>query len=142
MTSTTTPGPSGRTMPRPITVVPAGAALPTEPGTPDNAAHRAPCPPPAALIGPEHQPPAAHRPILMGQPADADGPVFREPWEAQAFALAVALNQAGLFTWSEWAATISARIVTAQLGGDPDTGATYYHHWLAALEDIGRAKGL
>jgi len=54
----------------------------------------------------------------------------------------VALNQPGLFTWSEWAATISARIVTAQLGGDPDTGATYYHHWLAALEDIGRAKGL
>ncbi|MEN2979483.1 nitrile hydratase accessory protein [Tistrella bauzanensis] len=142
MTSTTTPGPSGRTMPRPITVVPAGAALPTETGTPDNAAHTAPCPPPATLTGPEHQPPAAHRPILMGQPADADGPVFREPWEAQAFALAVALNQAGLFTWSEWAATISARIVTAQLGGDPDTGATYYHHWLAALEDIGRAKGL
>lgn len=75
-------------------------------------------------------------------PRGADGPVFREPWQAQAFALALALNERGVFSWTEWAATLGDEIKKAQAGGDPDTGETYYHHWLAALERIVAAKGL
>jgi nitrile hydratase accessory protein len=69
-------------------------------------------------------------------PRDREGPVFREPWEAQAFALAVALHERGVFTWSEWAAALGEEIKRAQAAGDPDTGETYYRHWLAALERI------
>jgi nitrile hydratase accessory protein len=79
---------------------------------------------------------------LPGLPSDAGGPVFREPWEAQAFALAVALHRRGLFGWDEWAAALGAEIKTAQQAGDSDTGATYYHHWLKALERIVTAKGI
>jgi len=79
---------------------------------------------------------------MPGLPRDEGGPVFREPWEAQAFALAVALNARGLFTWSEWAATLGAEIKRAQAAGDPDLGNTYYRHWLAALERILAAKGV
>jgi nitrile hydratase accessory protein len=75
-------------------------------------------------------------------PRDAQGPVFREPWEAQAFAMALALRDRGLFTWPEWAATLGDEIKRAQAAGDPDTGETYYRHWLNALERIVAAKGL
>jgi len=75
-------------------------------------------------------------------PRNAEGPVFREPWEAQAFALALSLNERGLFTWKEWAATLGDEIKKAQAAGDPDTGETYYHHWLATLERIVAEKGL
>ena len=75
-------------------------------------------------------------------PCDAEGPVFREPWEAQAFAMALALHERGLFSWSEWAGTLSAEIKRAQAAGDPDTGETYYRHWLAALERIVAEKGV
>jgi nitrile hydratase accessory protein len=75
-------------------------------------------------------------------PCDAEGPVFREPWEAQAFAMALALHEHGLFTWSEWAATLSEEIKRAQAAGDPDTGETYYRHWMAALERLIAAKGV
>ncbi len=68
--------------------------------------------------------------------------VFREPWEAQAFALAVSLCERGLFTWDEWTAALGAEIKKAQAAGDPDTGETYYHHWLNALERIVAAKRL
>jgi len=71
-----------------------------------------------------------------------DGPVFGEPWEAQAFVLALALHERGVFSWTEWAATLGAEIKNAQAAGDPDTGETYYHHWLAALEHLIAAKGL
>jgi nitrile hydratase accessory protein len=67
---------------------------------------------------------------------DQDGPVFREPWEATAFALTVKLHETGLFAWSEWAETLSGKITEAQASGDPDLGDTYYHHWLAALETL------
>jgi nitrile hydratase accessory protein len=69
-------------------------------------------------------------------PRDDDGPVFREPWQAEAFALALSLHERGLFTWSEWAATLGDEIKKAQAAGDPDTGETYYHHWLNTLERI------
>jgi nitrile hydratase accessory protein len=75
-------------------------------------------------------------------PRDGEGPVFREPWEAQAFAMALALRERGLFTWPEWAAVLSAEIKRAQQAGDPDTGETYYHHWLNALERMVAEKGI
>jgi nitrile hydratase accessory protein len=75
-------------------------------------------------------------------PRDADGPVFREPWEAQAFAMTLALHERGLFTWKEWAAALAAEIKRAQGAGDPDTGETYYLHWLAALEGLVTVKGV
>jgi nitrile hydratase accessory protein len=68
--------------------------------------------------------------------------VFGAPWEAEAFALALQLHDRGLFTWTEWAATLGDEIKKAQAAGDPDTGETYYHHWLATLERIVAAKGL
>jgi nitrile hydratase accessory protein len=79
---------------------------------------------------------------VPGIPSDADGPVFREPWEAQAFAMALALHARGLFTWSEWAAALADEIKRAQGLGDPDTGETYYRHWLATLEKLISAKGV
>lgn len=79
---------------------------------------------------------------LPGQPLGDDGePVFAEPWQAQAFAMAVQLHARGLFTWPEWAATLADEIRRAQAAGDPDTGQTYYHHWLAALERLVAEKG-
>ena len=75
-------------------------------------------------------------------PRDAEGPVFREPWEAQAFALAVSLQERGVISRGEWSAALGEAIKKAQAGGDPDTGETYYQHWLAALENIVTAKGL
>ncbi len=79
---------------------------------------------------------------IPGVPRDADGPVFREPWEAQAFAMTLALFERGLFTWPEWAATLADEIKKAQAGGDPDTGETYYQHWLNALERMVAHKGV
>jgi len=79
---------------------------------------------------------------LPGLPRDDGGPVFREPWEAQAFAMTLVLYKRGLFTWGEWAATLAEEIKRAQATGDPDTGDTYYRHWLAALERLVAEKGI
>ena len=79
---------------------------------------------------------------IPGVPRDENGPVFKEPWEAQAFAMALALHERGVFTWPEWAETLGAEIKRAQVAGDPDTGETYYSHWLNALERIVAAKGV
>jgi nitrile hydratase accessory protein len=77
-------------------------------------------------------------PDLPGLPRDAEGPVFAEPWQAQAFALTVKLHEAGAFTWSEWAAALSE-----ELKADPaDDGSHYYDHWLAALERMVVSRGL
>jgi nitrile hydratase accessory protein len=80
--------------------------------------------------------------VLPDLPQDGDGPVFREPWEAQAFAMALSLYDRGLFTWKEWAAALADEIRIAQAGGDPDTGTTYYRHWLATLEKMVATKGV
>lgn len=74
--------------------------------------------------------------------SDHAGPVFAEPWEAQAFALAVKLSEQGHFTWKEWAAALAAELKAASDRGEPDDGSRYYHHWLAALERLVTAKGL
>ena len=79
---------------------------------------------------------------LPGIPLDSGEPVFREPWEAQAFAMALALHERGVFTWPEWAAALAEEIRSAQAAGDPDLGDTYYRHWLAALEKLVAAKGV
>ena len=75
-------------------------------------------------------------------PRDAGGPVFAEPWQAQAFALAVKLSEEGHFTWDEWAAALGDELRAASDRGEPDDGSHYYHHWLAALERLVTAKGL
>jgi nitrile hydratase accessory protein len=86
---------------------------------------------------------AAHAASAVpGIPRDDDGPVFREPWEAQAFAMALALHERGLFTWNEWAKALADEIRRAQACGDPDTGETYYRHWLATLERLVAEKGV
>lgn len=80
---------------------------------------------------------AMHAAIAVpGLPRDADGPVFREPWEAQAFAMTLALYDKGLFIWKEWAEALAQEISRAQASGDADLGETYYRHWLATLESI------
>lgn len=76
---------------------------------------------------------------LPGMPLDAEGPVFAEPWQAQAFALAVQLNQQGAFTWTEWAESLAAELAAAGPADDP---GRYYAHWLTALERLAGAKRL
>jgi nitrile hydratase accessory protein len=83
-----------------------------------------------------------NQPELPNLPRDANGPVFAEPWEAQAFALAVKLSEQGYFTWKEWAAALAGELKAAADRGEPDDGSRYYHHWLAALERLAAAKGL
>jgi nitrile hydratase accessory protein len=75
-------------------------------------------------------------------PRDEAGPVFREPWEAHAFAMALTLHERGVFTWPEWTAALADEIKRAQAAGDPDIGATYYRHWLNALERLVAKKGV
>ena len=75
-------------------------------------------------------------------PRESDGPVFAEPWQAQAFALAVRLSAEGHFTWKEWAATLADELQAASDRGEPDDGSRYYEYWLAALERLVTAKGL
>jgi nitrile hydratase accessory protein len=85
---------------------------------------------------------AAATAAIPSIPRDDDGPVFRAPWEAQAFAMALTLHDRGVFTWPEWAAALADEIKRAQAAGDPDTGETYYLHWLATLEGLVASKGV
>ena len=87
-------------------------------------------------------PNAEHLQELPHLPQDANGPVFAEPWQAQAFALAIKLSEQGHFTWKEWATALADEIRAAANRGEPDDGSRYYHHWLAALERLVTAKGL
>ena len=75
-------------------------------------------------------------------PRDDDDPVFAEPWQAQAFALAIKLSEQGHFTWKEWAAALAAELKAAENRGEPDDGSHYYEHWLATLERLVTGKGL
>jgi len=87
-------------------------------------------------LSPSDLPDVAALPSL---PRDDEGPVFREPWEAQAFAMAVELHGRGAFTWPEWADALAREIAAA---GATDTGADYYLHWLSALEKLVAEKNL
>jgi nitrile hydratase accessory protein len=71
-----------------------------------------------------------------------DGPTFAEPWQAQAFALAVRLSAEGHFTWKEWAVALAEELKAAAGSEEPDDGSRYYEHWLAALERLVTSKGL
>ena len=82
------------------------------------------------------------KPDVAGIPGDDNGPAFREPWEANAFAMAVTLHRRGVFSWKEWAAALGEEVRRAQAVGDPDTGETYYRHWLATLERLVAEKGV
>ena len=75
-------------------------------------------------------------------PRDEQGPVFAEPWQAQAFALAVSLSEQGYFTWKEWTSALADEIKAAANRDGPDDGSRYYHHWLVALERLVTEKGL
>lgn len=81
-------------------------------------------------------------PDLPRIPRDKGGPVFAEPWQAQAFALAVGLSEQGHFTWKEWAEALAAELKAAENRGEPDDGTRYYDHWLSALERLVTTKGL
>jgi nitrile hydratase accessory protein len=73
---------------------------------------------------------------LPALPHDEDGPVFKAPWEAQAFAMTITLHTRGVFTWREWADALAAELAAAAARGEPDDGSHYYEHWLAALEKL------
>jgi nitrile hydratase accessory protein len=79
---------------------------------------------------------------LPGLPKDAEGPVFRAPWEAQVFGLTLALFERGCFTWKEWTEHLSAEISAARQRGEVDDGRRYYEYWLAALEKLAAEKRL
>jgi nitrile hydratase accessory protein len=75
-------------------------------------------------------------------PRDEDGPVFAEPWQAQAFALTLSLVESGRFSWREWAGALGQQLQLAVQRGEPDDGSRYYHHWVAALETLVTEKQL
>lgn len=79
---------------------------------------------------------------LPSLPRDNAGPVFAEPWQAQAFAMAVRLCAEGHFTWKEWAAILSEELKAVTDRGESDDGSRYYEYWLAALERLVITKGL
>jgi nitrile hydratase accessory protein len=81
----------------------------------------------------------ASSPLL---PRDEGGPVFAEPWQAQAFALAVQLSAAGYFTWTEWTTALGEQLQVAVKRGEPDDGSRYFEHWLTALEYLVTEKKL
>jgi nitrile hydratase accessory protein len=83
-----------------------------------------------------------HLAALPSLPRDDGGPVFAEPWQAQAFAMAVKLSEQGHFTWKEWAAALADELKAAAGRDEPDDGSRYYECWLAALERLVTAKGL
>jgi nitrile hydratase accessory protein len=87
-------------------------------------------------------PPEANLAALPALPRDGAEPVFKAPWEAQAFAMTVSLHARGVFTWSEWAGALAAELAAAAARGAPDDGSRYYEHWLAALEKLVAAKKL
>jgi nitrile hydratase accessory protein len=79
---------------------------------------------------------------LPALPQDAEGPVFKAPWEAQAFAMTLSLHARGAFTWREWTGALARELAAAAALGEPDDGTHYYEHWLAALEKLATGKKL
>jgi nitrile hydratase accessory protein len=94
------------------------------------------------LSPPESSAPRAALAALPGLPRNEEGPVFAEPWQAAAFALAVTLSHQGHFSWKEWAAALSDELKASAARGEPDDGSHYYHCWLSTLERLVVSKGL
>ncbi|WP_051608773.1 nitrile hydratase accessory protein [Fodinicurvata fenggangensis] len=77
------------------------------------------------------------------QQGQGEAPAFDYPWQAQVFALAVSLQEAGRFSRAEWSDALGRAIAKDEASNGPDTtGARYYDCWLAALEELLQAKGL
>jgi nitrile hydratase accessory protein len=83
-----------------------------------------------------------HLKALPPLPRDEEGPVFAEPWQAQAFALAVKLSAQGHFTWKDWATALAEELKATEAQDEPDDGSQYYHHWVTVLERLVTKKGL
>jgi len=94
------------------------------------------------LSAPDRQSGIENFAALPSLPRDEGGPVFAEPWQAQAFALAVRLSGEGYFTWKEWAAALAEELKAVADRGETDDGSRYYEHWLATLERLVTAKSL
>lgn len=73
------------------------------------------------------------------KPPGINEPVFAEPWQAEAFAMTVALHERGLFSWDEWAAALSTEVKAPGAVAD---GSDYYDCWLRALEKVLAMKGV
>lgn len=73
----------------------------------------------------------------MPLPPRGDEQVFAAPWQAQVFALTVALHERGLFTWPEWAVTLGRHVAT----GTAD-GSDYYERWADALQEMLAERGI
>lgn len=78
----------------------------------------------------------------MADPPIGDRRVFNAPWEAEAFAMTLALHERGQFSWNEWAEVLATVIAEVRQRGEDDTGEHYYRHWLTALERIVASKGI
>jgi nitrile hydratase accessory protein len=65
-----------------------------------------------------------------------DRPVFSAPWQAQVFALAVHLNEKGVFSWREWGEVFSEQRRRSAEAGVADAADRYYYDWLCALERL------
>ncbi len=99
-------------------------------------------PPPVAIAAAGDAMTPEMRAALPDLARDDAGPVFKAPWEAQAFAMVLALHERGMFGWTQWARTLGEVIAEAKERGDPDTGKDYYRHWLTALERMVTRSGL
>ena len=107
--------------------------------------------------------------LFPDQSAENGERVFKEPWEAQAFSLVIALHESGVFSWDEWSDALAQAIrrdlhpggveevvqrvseavaedegekTSERMEEKEDRPDSYYQHWLAALEDLAIAKGL
>lgn len=69
-----------------------------------------------------------------GLPIDRGSPVFAAPWQAQIFAMVVALHERGVFPWAEF----QSRLIAAIGRAPPDEQGPefYYRHWLKAAEEL------
>ena len=94
------------------------------------------------LSPPDHPAQPAALAALPDLPRNEEGPVFAEPWQAGAFALAVTLSRQGHFSWTEWAAALAEELKASAARGEPDDGSHYYHCWLSTLERLVVSKGL
>lgn len=70
------------------------------------------------------------------QPIDSGGPVFDAPWQARSFAMAVKLNESGVFTWTEWADHLSTHIAEFEKHREISNSDDYYTLWQSTLESL------
>ena len=74
------------------------------------------------------------------QPTRNGDPVFDAPWQAKTFAMAVKLNETGMFSWSEWADCLAKNIAEFEKHSQINTSDDYYKLWQSTLEQLVTAK--